>query len=205
MPWRSGPSPRGWGNRWRGLARGQDCRAIPTRVGKSAAMPSGAGWASGHPHAGGEISLGTRPFATAFGPSPRGWGNPTLPNSPGNAKRAIPTRVGKSHKSQAVFQVTPGHPHAGGEIRDAEDVRGNADGPSPRGWGNQRSTSRILDYQRAIPTRVGKSSSCRAYLHRNTGHPHAGGEIGEPVDWHCQEFGPSPRGWGNLGERLLKC
>ncbi len=71
--------------------------------------------------------------------------------------RAIPTRVGKSLCNFLFCCPLAGHPHAGGEIQAVKMETLKLDGPSPRGWGNQR----IWEYndkgERAIPTRVGKS------------------------------------------------
>ncbi len=52
---KSGPSPRGWGNPGRHQHNLMDCRAIPTRVGKSTFRARCSHRTAGHPHAGGEI------------------------------------------------------------------------------------------------------------------------------------------------------
>ncbi len=54
---------------------------------------------------------------------------------------------------------SPGHPHAGGEIVLHSGLLKFRVGPSPRGWGNQAGIKLYLSYQRAIPTRVGKSTT----------------------------------------------
>ncbi len=48
-----------------------------------------------------------------------------------------------------------------------------------------------------IPTRVGKSPLLVRYPSVVTGHPHAGGEIQSLCLERTNEYGPSPRGWGN--------
>ena len=70
-----GPSPRGWGNLPQDVQRDVDGRAIPTRVGKSAITEALNELASGHPHAGGEITAAFFAALPNSGPSPRGWGN----------------------------------------------------------------------------------------------------------------------------------
>ena len=71
-------------------------------------------------------------------------------------------------------------------------------GPSPRGWGNLTKAINGANNIRAIPTRVGKSRHISVRLDYVAGHPHAGGEIPSFLRWLIQNFGPSPRGWGNL-------
>ncbi len=113
----------------------------------------------------------------ASGPSPRGWGNRIVNRLGRLVDRAIPTRVGKSVLLFTGRGVSPGHPHAGGEIH-----------PPRRSW------SASL---RAIPTRVGKSVPTTFVLDGMTGHPHAGGEIVHTSTQLDRINGPSPRGWGN--------
>ncbi len=153
----SGPSPRGWGNLMGRLAAVGRKRAIPTRVGKSMTPGPVSISASGHPHAGGEISHWFTRRSCRYGPSPRGWGNP-----PGiilgiAAARAIPTRVGKSATARTERSVRAGHPHAGGEIPGNSPHPQRRNGPSPRGWGNRLGAGNKNGIERAIPTRVGKS------------------------------------------------
>ena len=92
----AGPSPRGWGNQLVPPEFKFNRRAIPTRVGKSTRMVCGAGTTSGHPHAGGEIAITEPRDGDGSGPSPRGWGNRRQEVAHVLARRAIPTRVGKS-------------------------------------------------------------------------------------------------------------
>ena len=136
-------------------------------------------------------------IAPSYGPSPRGWGNPLgqLLQSP--AHRAIPTRVGKSKTPSRNMGGRPGHPHAGGEIQFFSGTWRRLVGPSPRGWGNPEGSSSMTSAQRAIPTRVGKSSRSAAMIRHPAGHPHAGGEILGNAAHPILSSGPSPRGWGN--------
>ena len=192
-----GPSPRGWGNRRHWPRRPPELRAIPTRVGKSACHAIATGGHPGHPHAGGEISGDDARIQQGNGPSPRGWGNPSITKVCAARIRAIPTRVGKSSSTSAQHTSNPGHPHAGGEI-DAGLVSSLAgSGPSPRGWGNLPVPGTGQPGSRAIPTRVGKSPLHGHKLCMVPGHPHAGGEICLSSARSSRRAGPSPRGWGN--------
>ena len=152
---------------------------------------------AGHPHAGGEIhNIGSN-WRFANGPSPRGWGNRLACNRSGRGERAIPTRVGKSSARRSPARCRPGHPHAGGEIYVGARPPQRFCGPSPRGWGNPGPSGKVMRVNRAIPTRVGKSTVGNDDGGAALGHPHAGGEIdGLAVNVHTA-IGPSPRGWGN--------
>ena len=152
-----GPSPRGWGNPEANRVIAEKARAIPTRVGKSLRTGKHAPKSTGHPHAGGEIASYPVAEQQGVGPSPRGWGNPSMIISINCSSRAIPTRVGKSWDSRKTQALQAGHPHAGGEIFHSGEFLTGIEGPSPRGWGNQSRRSQIGLRNRAIPTRVGKS------------------------------------------------
>ncbi len=194
--WRIGPSPRGWGKRKAARDQAAAIRAIPTRVGKTVGVMVGVISPSGHPHAGGEnlsAPLGLQPLA---GPSPRGWGKRHCVAGYCKLARAIPTRVGKTRATSGFTQAKPGHPHAGGENRNAEWPPFSVYGPSPRGWGKRDCYPRYPRYLRAIPTRVGKTFIGWGRWGGGAGHPHAGGENASRVPSWSALRGPSPRGWG---------
>ncbi len=158
----------------------------------------------GHPHAGGEIGYWGDSWKDSRGPSPRGWGNQGLRIMLTAGLRAIPTRVGKSTNGPSPVRTHAGHPHAGGEISPKADAHSAENGPSPRGWGNPGLCRGWLVEPRAIPTRVGKSSPAAGRRSRTAGHPHAGGEIVPRKLSPAPLYGPSPRGWGNLGGGLFR-
>ena len=133
----------------------------------------------------------------ARGPSPRGWGNRMVLPALQGVTRAIPTRVGKSKRGPTLMQSATGHPHAGGEIDGTRLGVNDLVGPSPRGWGNHLETHLEALADRAIPTRVGKSSRSTKDREQDAGHPHAGGEIRLTFANAAFFHGPSPRGWGN--------
>ena len=105
--------------------------------------------------------------------------------------------MGKSTSCKAPSDWNAGHPHAGGEIAALLAVSVTFSGPSPRGWGNLIYGRSYFRELRAIPMRVGKSGAGRRWRGARTGHPHAGGEIWRPGSTPRQNYGPSPRGWGN--------
>ena len=167
-------------------------------MGKSIEKFYCSGYASGHPHVGGEI-VRTRQTADApGGPSPRGWGNPPMSLSSGQSPRAIPTWVGKSWLWERTETPQAGHPHVGGEIHHIVVMMPLRGGPSPRGWGNLGLRLLLPGLPRAIPTWVGKSSVETKGQQGPAGHPHVGGEIVAAPLWCNPPRGPSPRGWGNL-------
>ena len=122
-----------WSYSW---INARQCRSIPTQVGKSSGCTGQAAFDSGHPHAGGEITVIVLNVPAPVGPSPRRWGNQKLPHYIRNRCRAIPTQVGKSADLGCVLGGSPGHPHAGGEIAHSRSWRMMVFGPSPRRWGN---------------------------------------------------------------------
>ena len=136
--------------------------------------------------------------------------------------RTIPTRVGRTGCDSPADDMSPDHPHAGGENSAAPSSDGIDDrGPSPRGWGER---PRYDDWHRRLtgpsPRGWGAQPSCWTLPNTPTDHPHAGGEnaaysaariratrtiptrVGRTVTAmsNCGHYaGPSPRVWG---ERL---
>ncbi len=191
-----GPSPRGWGKRNSGNAQIYVTRAIPTRVGKTSNRTLVTPALPGHPHAGGENETRVHCAGVYRGPSPRGWGKPTLISQAEVPFRAIPTRVGKTSRETGRRCAVAGHPHAGGENGVNSPTADRSIGPSPRGWGKHSHPLWHGDLHRAIPTRVGKTASTMSANARSAGHPHAGGENGGSSTDMAILDGPSPRGWG---------
>ena len=192
-----GPSPRGWGNQLGALFAASSRRAIPTWVGKSRPARRLHRAIAGHPHVGGEIKDRGKAYAYYAGPSPRGWGNQRPCRPARMPDRAIPTWVGKSEITSNSQASGAGHPHVGGEILARQSSDDVVSGPSPRGWGNRGRVLCDVLLHRAIPTWVGKSGRGLKRRTLRAGHPHVGGEI-FPKTWHeWDNYGPSPRGWGN--------
>ena len=116
-----GPSPRGWGEPAEAQAKLEIARTIPTRVGR-------------HPH--------LARYVNAFtGPSPRGWGERLSPCRSVRAARTIPTRVGRTRRDHFEARTAADHPHARGENIGNPGAVWRWIGPSPRAWGEPRTTS----------------------------------------------------------------
>ena len=88
------------------------------------------------------------------------------------------------------------HPHAGGEHAVPPQTPRLSGGPSPRGWGARRRTTRWSTTARTIPTRVGSTLAMFQAQRAPTDHPHAGGEHAHSEPDIATLRGPSPRGWG---------
>ena len=133
------------------------------------------------------------------GPSPRGWGERVDRRGWTRTERTIPTRVGRTQTGRTQTGMEPDHPYAGGENRFGLAQRRRHPGPSPRGWGEPVPDAAIPCAQRTIPTRVGRTNLGRVDFERRADHPHAGGENQANQAQSLHHGGPSPRGWGELG------
>ncbi len=69
-------------------------------------------------------------------------------------------------------------------------------GPSPRVWGEPRSTPALRAAQRTIPTRVGRTLGSYSPAPQFPDHPHACGENISTFARYSPNGGPSPRVWG---------
>ena len=134
------------------------------------------------------------------GPSPRGWGEPRVRYPVSCRRRTIPTRVGRTNPCGLQSPRQSDHPHAGGENEWAVDTANTTTGPSPRGWGEPANAVRRLPPGRTIPTRVGRTGFGFRRRRTRSDHPHAGGENSLTRAPACAVRGPSPRGWGELGD-----
>ncbi len=192
----SGPSPRGWGERVARTRKQPNARTIPTRVGRTAEDLTHVTCDSDHPHAGGEnaATAASTPFSS--GPSPRGWGEPTVALLTGHLRGTIPTRVGRTSPPLSPHEPHSDHPHAGGENPDPGPRSSPRSGPSPRGWGERGRGSLQAHGGRTIPTRVGRTRSLSPPVLPSPDHPHAGGENESRHRAPNSRPGPSPRGWG---------
>ncbi len=132
------------------------------------------------------------------GPSPRGWGEQWHDRQRHRPRRTIPTRVGRTAPSGRASSSATDHPHAGGENATALALAVHAAGPSPRGWGEPPTARRSVSRRRTIPTRVGRTKLSLRYCAPFADHPHAGGENSSGSSDGRPQYGPSPRGWGEL-------
>ncbi len=155
--YRSGPSPRGWGERGDRTLGDLPVRTIPTRVGRTSPPSRRIKSPADHPHAGGENAASLTGRTTRPGPSPRGWGELCPQSQQWALSRTIPTRVGRTSRLQTSDTRKADHPHAGGENGRSAPMPLLWFGPSPRGWGERRSGPRPDRLGRTIPTRVGRT------------------------------------------------
>jgi len=103
QPSRRGTSPRAWGKRFFLRQWRQQCRNIPTRVGKTLCSSGRQCERTEHPHARGENRNVLDKSKRKLGTSPRAWGKHFDYCGVTDTNRNIPTRVGK----------TPGRPGTG--------------------------------------------------------------------------------------------
>ena len=132
------------------------------------------------------------------GPSPRGWGEQRDDLRAPVVRRTIPTWVGRTvfHRF-SVFRHAD-HPHVGGENPEQFCKTGVQRGPSPRGWGEQRTNLGHAVIRRTIPTWVGRTQAAEERPRLSADHPHVGGENATGTRMTQVFAGPSPRGWGEL-------
>ncbi|AAZ55620.1 hypothetical protein Tfu_1584 [Thermobifida fusca YX] len=179
-----GPSPRAWGSpliQAPHIFRG---RSIPTCVGLTCVVPVWVPVWAVHPHVRGAHILRSSVIARRTGPSPRAWGSQRGSAADTALPRSIPTCVGLTSSSRAVWWSRSVHPH----VRGAHPVVGVGVevgvGPSPRAWGSPRRSRCAVLHCRSIPTCVGLTAT-------------TSGD-------HTPAAGPSPRAWGSLGHQGLR-
>ncbi len=195
---KTGPSPRGWGERTnQPPVRGAN-RTIPTRVGRTMGNRKEPRLPTDHPHAGGENNATLQCEDLTSGPSPRGWGERDDSVHGAEQSRTIPTRVGRTANLGPHDATSADHPHAGGENPPTGPLPTYSPGPSPRGWGEPRDLRLPGHCERTIPTRVGRTRAFRLPNILDADHPHAGGENSTRRQNSKPGSGPSPRGWGEL-------
>ena len=150
-----------------------------------------------HPHACGEIDAIPSDVMYTNGTSPRLWGDSPKYRLITRLNRYIPTPVGRFNSCLQWCKPTPVHPHACGEI-PCDEIASNGDGgTSPRLWGDFGNSTDKMGTVRYIPTPVGRFHSVITSIGDNSVHPHACGEITNPLIDHPHPPGTSPRLWGD--------
>ena len=134
--------------------------------------------------------------AQSRGTSPRVWGKLHPAAHPSDARRNIPTRVGKTFRRGLSWRAPTEHPHACGENEIGIETRSYIDGTSPRVWGKPGVRRPCGVEPRNIPTRVGKTRTASRSPSRATEHPHACGENFGAAATRARKRGTSPRVWG---------
>ncbi len=149
---------------------------IPTRVGTRSPMLSVILCSRDHPHACGDKWLSKYGKNMDWGSSPRVWGQayPTSLISP--AAGIIPTRVGTRGISVTSRCICWDHPHACGDKAVLGIFTADAQGSSPRVWGQECEHTVVCLCLRIIPTRVGTSADKTLAPCHAGDHPHACGD-----------------------------
>ena len=133
-----GPSPRGRGNR---APLGSDIAtrgSIPAWAGKPPPSRSTAGSRRVHPRVGGETWPWCARYRAAKGPSPRGRGNRSEPDTADRLVGSIPAWAGKPGCVTGCLAGRAVHPRVGGETGRYHVTVRPSRGPSPRGRGNRK-------------------------------------------------------------------
>ena len=151
-------------------------RIIPTRVGTRPLGCDEREKERDHPHACGD--KGNQPviYGKKTGSSPRVWGQELLIKLLPFTSGIIPTRVGTSCRHSVRVYAYRDHPHACGDKKYLRGQRLSLPGSSPRVWGQEKHSPRLLQQPGIIPTRVGTSEQIGAVLHVEQDHPHACGD-----------------------------
>ena len=149
-----------------------------------------------HPHARGEQRPNGAGLCCFGGSSPRTWGTGRLPSASRTSGRFIPTHVGNSPCGNAGVCNIAVHPHARGEQASTSGSARSGNGSSPRTWGTENQTDRVIQDIRFIPTHVGNRTMRSSQRIDRAVHPHARGEQTPASSRATSTAGSSPRTWG---------
>ena len=112
--------------------------------------------------------------------------------------------MGKAEGATSPDITDPGHPHGCGESASGYFHAVFISGSSPRVWGKLRPSVILLEFQRVIPTGVGKALSRSRKTSSGPGHPHGCGESVIRCSVAQIPSGSSPRVWGKPHHRFFK-
>ena len=195
--WRSGLSPRLWGNRREGRSAAKSPGSIPTPVGElrtRTRIPTRA-WV--YPHACGGTPGRYHPTRYHGGLSPRLWGNPARARRAVDREGSIPTPVGEPAAGRGGRRHTRVYPHACGGTPEGNVHVFLTSGLSPRLWGNPRERGPATATPGSIPTPVGEPCWSWITASGKRVYPHACGGTGYDNRVVPAVRGLSPRLWGN--------
>ncbi len=151
-----------------------------------------------HPHAGGEISRGSRPFDFHQGSSPRRRGDHQAGGAELRPSGFIPAQAGRSMSGLHDHRLDRVHPRAGGEIAARPAMAPTDMGSSPRRRGDPDGERRRRQCSGFIPAQAGRSNAICSSHSRLRVHPRAGGEISGYAHPLYDGAGSSPRRRGDL-------
>ena len=194
---RSGPSPRGRGNRLAKKASRLSNRTIPAWAGQPGGFRGSTAPPRDHPRVGGATSGGSPGGGPSVGPSPRGRGNRRSMDNRGGLGGTIPAWAGQPSSARWSPCRRRDHPRVGGATGCEHVAAAVPDGPSPRGRGNLAEKLELADVKGTIPAWAGQPRSGSRPPRPPSDHPRVGGATGSWRAMAAAERGPSPRGRGN--------
>ena len=137
------------------------------------------------------------------GSSPRVWGQGIDHTLIGGAGRIIPTRMGTSLTCNYMMFRNTDHPHAYGDKRVQARSQTQAQGSSPRVWGQDNGDRLLSSVDRIIPTRMGTRNKKAPNVSGLWDHPHAYGDKVICMIPFTADRGSSPRVWGQVYKSTL--
>ena len=138
----TGLSPRGRGNPYASCPAGTGWRSIPAWAGEPPSFRQPAFRPPVYPRVGGGTRCRLSRHYSTHGLSPRGRGNPALPDSASASSRSIPAWAGEPVLGPVGCLFPSVYPRVGGGTAAPSSRRSPAAGLSPRGRGNPFPVSR---------------------------------------------------------------
>ncbi len=195
---RSGSSPRVWGGLIPVSQVEAHPRFIPTGVGRFTRSLRARAQRTVHPHGCGAVDGRTSLPRWTDGSSPRVWGGSDAPAVVREARRFIPTGVGRFVLVGIDAFAPTVHPHGCGAVFLQSSSATGLHGSSPRVWGGSSKRQVIVHERRFIPTGVGRFPSGAEARGTRSVHPHGCGAVPGRDAARCASGGSSPRVWGGL-------
>ena len=149
-----------------------------------------------HPHGRGEKRSSNLACSSAFGTSPRAWGEADEDVDDAPVARNIPTGVGRRPAGVPRPFRRAEHPHGRGEKSACQVGMIAKNGTSPRAWGEGPAPALQDRPLRNIPTGVGRSIRPVQSRSSHAEHPHGRGEKQAGSARDTMSLGTSPRAWG---------
>ncbi len=200
----AGPSPRGRGNQARPIQSIAASGTIPAWAGEPPPEWQGLCRARDHPRVGGGTCASRNQRLCIGGPSPRGRGNLCFCRFRTVRAGTIPAWAGEPHKWRKAPVFRWDHPRVGGGTIHGGFEKTQMQGPSPRGRGNHRAVCCQPSLRGTIPAWAGEPVGNARRGGVLWDHPRVGGGTDLESQTPDGNWGPSPRGRGNLVAALAK-
>ncbi len=188
-----GSSPRTRGTPVIGGDAHHPQRFIPAHAGNTTAAHRTCCTASVHPRARGEHRGRSTSRAALAGSSPRTRGTRGDARGFSSLQRFIPAHAGNTRHPPPPGAVSPVHPRARGEHKEAFGAGAADDGSSPRTRGTPGSAAGRAGLCRFIPAHAGNTFAASAAARDAAVHPRARGEHAGNVMFSAGSAGSSPR------------